>query len=559
MRHQNHTELTTTICPCAVVAATMHGTVPYSIAEARDVLCCRSGRDSSGAAVTPSSSSAPVDVLAVVQDVIAPPSVAATPICKVYICDDSGDRSSNSNPQQQQQQQKHRSYVLFRGTRKKEEILETLRPGDIVRFNRVVLCSSNDEYPDGQGIGFVHSYRDPEAGMEFFCLGRVDELGRFTSTNTTPPQSMETDSDRVRALVAWCTSQTSSSSRAAQVQRTLLPSLPCQFRSLLELQSCQGQISHVVARIMQIELQYPPVLAGNQNKRTKKRPSTFFAAPSKEPSAVIVVLTDDGDGATVMTVELNLSNARHREFATVVHDAAKTKRPIRLSRVLSKTEERGGGAAAYHRESGGRRRPSDETILVLTPESSVTLATIDEESMLLVSTARDTEATQTQNLSLSLSQYQPTLPQEQCAQGVISRTARLVDISVHGVSLAQLVADIQSSEVAHSKLYALLQSGTSEGSSQPMFASAILTIGSDSGCNSINVEADGTIVQTLCGGLNMEELHSPQPHYGTIAVELLRGLLAERIELHWVLEVARCSSAPSETIYRAIAVSLPQL
>jgi hypothetical protein len=153
---------------------------------------------------------------------------------------------------------------------------------------------------------------------------------------------------------------------------------------------------------------------------------------------------------------------------------------------------------------------------------------------------------------------QHPLGREQVGGGRIDKHSSILDIIVKGVSLSGRLDYLTTSS---RDLNQLLRSSSVGGDDGPLsYSPAIITLAADS--ERMDVFADGSILKTLCGGLDLDEWTrgSKSPAYGQIVLDMIRGLLNENIELHWILETTRGNLIDNhELYYRVVDVSLPQL
>ena len=508
------------------------GTTPHTIEQAVEAFRRRKQQQPCGQQFD----SAPIDLVAVVLDVIVK-NTTDTPFCQIWIRDAS--LSDDSCCQ-----------VLLFGTPKVRRAAQQLKlqRGDVVRFNRVHLLSDRARRDDGLPVyTFRHSFQDPEAGVEYFRLLQVDGGGAATAPPRVQidesiqavPDSMRTDATYLESLVAWYKSS------EFCVKTTTLPPLTCQYRSLSELQSCQGVVSHVVATVLQVETD----TAANHRLSSMKKKRRRRSSPSgvEAPPPTYATLTDD-DGKTVTSFFLDNRLSEHQRFQKVLSDACDAKQPVRFSSVVAKTQR-----------ADSSRSKHDEVLLWPTANTDIALATERELEQRAIHQRNEATQGATQaSWALSLSQHQSNARQ-------LEIRSPLLDIRVNGVSLVRNQARYLQDNP--SELHSFFRSNNDEH----CYSTAIVTI-KDAGLGRMDAKADGTIVQSLCGGVDLEELRndgsSLPAEIGELAFNLLRGLLNEGIELRWVILESTAATTndksheedeEADTEYRVHSVSLPRL
>jgi len=501
-----------------IVVVTMEdpaiGSTPYSIERAVEELQSRKRRHQCG----DSSSNSPIDLVAVILDVVIrnDDDPFTSPFCRLWI----RDASLNSNT---------RCHVLIAGKRKVDVISKELklRRGNVVRFNRVHLNDrSHDEAwgthgGDGTVYSFKYFFHDLEAGEDYFRLLHIDKVTATKVDENKVPDSMRTDPKYLEELVAWFQNS------GYCLTTKPLPPLTCQFRSLAELQTSQGVESHVVATVLQVETAHRLF---SMSKKKKRRRSSVEAPPP-----TYVTLTDD-NGTTVTNLYLDNLCSRHKLFQPILSQANDEKQPVRLSHVVTKKRQLG----------------ADEVILLLpTNKTEITLAKdheIKKQQQRIYN-----EATQASLLSMTQSQRHLT-----DANRPMEIQSPLLDIHVNGMSPLARTECLKDP----SKLYRLLRSDNDNKNEPRSFASAvILTLQESDGSKRMVVQADGTVVQTLCGGIELEDLLlQNDTNLGAIAVNLFSSLLKERVMLRWTILLESDSQGDEEQdSYRVLSVSLPKL
>jgi hypothetical protein len=489
---------------CTVAAASISkGTIPHTILHA--VEACRTEKRRRD--------DAPIDLLAVVVNVEQTDTLG-----RLWIHD-------ASLPQGQSAQ------ILLLGKTKRDMVVDELeiRPGDVIRFNRIDLRNDDDRTPNV--FVFWHSFQDPEAGVEFFRLCHVDGFtGRVdTSPEISIPDSMQTNQGSLDELISWYRSSN------LFVQSTTLPPLPCQYRPLAALQSCLGVVGHVVAHVLQVEI------CAHIEKRRKRRKAPTAVEPT---STIFATLTDD-NGATMMTFYLDNSSSDHQKFQAVLQQAENEKRPVRLSRVVTKSASR---LRATLR--------TDDILLVPTSETDVAFAENEDKVQYL---------SRKKNGSTKSQDYMAMADLARNNKEILHILSPILDITVKRVSLARQQKEYLNLDETSLSLNGLFRAEerNDEGVS---YSSATITL-RDPDLGEVHAEADGSILQILCGGLELSEW-SPSRSicepavtptaYHQLVRDMIRGLLTENVKLRWVIErIVVDRNVKSR--YRVLDVSLPEL
>lgn len=328
----------------AMIPATLRrqhaqGTTPCTIAQA---ICLCKGQQQR------SSSVAPIDLVAIVVDVILSPFQQSL----VWIQDGSltkNDDDEHDSP--------HGALFSFSNSAIVQEHQVSI--GDVVRFNRVALKGSrkhknhhsdNKTLFEGSSVlySFHHPWSDPEAGPEWFCLGHVDGTsGEFQPTQAILPDSMQTDSSYLQRLYHWYL--TSSYFQVRQTTTPLLSPLPCQLRSICDLShSCVGVISHVHARVLDLQ-------------HVRPGSSVVFALLTDATASTTTTTTGEG---SVFTSESTLSGSMTSRDTILFRDdsglfrdtlelAHVTQQVLRLTTVMTKRTTSGVRFSTGIKEKGG--------------------------------------------------------------------------------------------------------------------------------------------------------------------------------------------------------------
>jgi hypothetical protein len=443
--------------------------VPCTISEAIKIFKERRGQD-----VSNSASRSPVDILAVavrysILQSPSAPSSSTSPKAEIWITDPSISPSLNVR-------------VTLSGSSAIARVVEEqVATGDIVRFNRLSL-----RYSDDDSFQFVHSWKDPEPGFEWYRLGHVDRSGRFTDKDATRsvPEDMITSSHRINEIINWCKQQ-----KNGDLDSGLSP-LQCQRRSLNEIQPSVGLLSNVVVRIIDYDCQRSPLSpAVGSRKRRRSSPGqtmTGFATLS------------DGSGTVMPFVD------HGSRFASSLRTAKETGKVLMLTNLTSK----------IGRDIQERALPSDEIVLVPTRNTAALL--LSNEDLLNYDDHAMTQShTETQI---------PTSPQNHAT--IVSG---IRDIMINGAS----IKDGKSLKSLPSFLATFV---SPEGNYQEAVIHLCeKALDSDSGISSGAVHADAQVVKTLCGGIEASEIAKSEP-LGRHVLELVGALLTEEISLRWTIK-----------------------
>ena len=588
----------------AATPSSFHGTTkPYTIWQAVEEATRR--RTSSTASLSP-----PIDLVAVVlnaQQHNADASSSKTPTCRIWIRDASMPININSTCSAISCQ------VLIFGRSKVREIVHHLhvKRGDVMRFNRVHLQSEDPHRlssPNGVTLyTFKHSYQDPEAGLEYMRLLHVDpddsdaeiqillEQQRCNSI----PNSMRTDPDYLKTLIHWYRTSYLGNLPTSNTGRAL-PPLPTQYRSLAELQFCQGVVSHVLAFVLHVEkVQQLPRNVKRQRLSSHSAARTTF--PSATTYAALIeakvgeprmpaASSDSQVSNNIMTLVINQSDClQHESFRQSLIEACVLKRPVRLSHLVSKKSGQNHSSswsvvarARNQQDNGMILQPTDLTKITVMRETN------QNEIQSLIAGARDNPVTiATQALYECLSQSQ----REQRNDGVLEIMSPVLNIhNAHGVSLQALLADREVLKNDPLQLCNFVQCGTAKGLSplsSPSWAAKVLLQPLDRDNDNDNIKTgngsllrlqarmDGPMLHSLCG-LDPQELHL-SPDQARLAVDFVASLVLEQIPLRWTLAVASTTktgdgddspnleptqhygSSDPPVVYSVVRVSLPRL
>jgi hypothetical protein len=243
--------------------------------------------------------------------------------------------------------------ILCFGRRRYTELIDQLqiRSGDIMRFNRIVTMPSKVSTGNLNTCTFTYDVQNPENGPEYYRFGNTTDdnfadIERNKLQNGEEiPISMQTNPRCIRRLIEWYRRHHSpaidtmvcynkNDSRYIDSSNSVLNSLPCQYHSLGEFQSCIGLIGHVTVCVIQIEK------FTSAPYRTKKRQLNNIAAANQ----LFVTLTDytDVSSTTGMTQPMALvidstcdTNHLYSYFHSILSQAYSSNRPVVLTNMTS--------------------------------------------------------------------------------------------------------------------------------------------------------------------------------------------------------------------------------
>jgi hypothetical protein len=488
-------------------------TVPYELSEAVDV-CKKRIRETLA-----STRDSPIDIVGVVVDLSY--TREPFPIACLWIQDPSLPPGV-------------KALFSLRGPKALAFIQECkVSIGDIVRFNRVSLKEIETDITGGKDAvyHFHHSWTDPEAGPEWCRLGHIggNINGDFTQDFLVIPGQMQTDEACLERLVEWYRESVYFSAR--ENQNPCLSQLPCQLRSLAQLQSLIGVVSNVVVKVTDFQ-NAPP----NYELGRKRRHSSVSTAPCS-----FALLTDG-----VCSMPFLDDKSR---FRTLLQQAVITGRPLRLTHVSSQ--------AGRSRAHVGRIQKDVLDEVVLVPTKS-TMATLVQDGDAATWGPEESQVDPTQ------SQFPTNLTHNSC-QPTSSRHRTILLSPIHDIVL---LSD-GSNTHAHTSLAqvseypdaptrwasALVESSGDTNTPSYRYCSACVTLEATAVLSGKQeVKADGSIVQKLCGDLMVEDLVSGKESFHQHAYNIMVSLWRERVPLRWTLE-----QEPEGTMFRVVNVSLHKL
>lgn len=492
-------------------------TVPYTLSEAAEV--CKKRKSDT----LPSTRDSPIDIVGMIVDL----SYAREPfpIACLWIQDPSLPSGV-------------KALFSLRGPKALDFIEECdVSIGDVVRFNRVSLKEIETETGGEDTVyHFHHSWTDPEAGPEWCRLGRIEGIsnGSFIQDVLAIPDQMRTDEACLEGLVDWYRESDYFSARGNQ--KPCLSQLPCQQRSLVQLQSLIGVVSNVVVKVTYFQNATPNYELG------RKRRHSSISTPAAPCSFALLT---DGGGRGSMPFWDDKSR-----FRTLLQQAVTTGRPLRLSHVSSQA------GRCLGQVSIGRIRKDalDEVVLVPTKSTMATLLQ-DGDAALWEPEESQVDPTQSQfPTALTHNPYQLEASRHHTI--LLSPIKDIVLLSGSNINTNTSTSLAQVSEHPDASTWwasALVEESGDTPSSR-RYCSARVTLEAAAVLSGKQqVEASGSIVRKLCGDLSVEELVSGEDSFHRHAYNILVSLYREQVPLRWTLEQAPEGSC------RVLNVSLRKL
>lgn len=494
---------------------------------------------------------------------------------------------------------------------------EQILPGDIIRFNNLrlgrrhvlqnrVSASAGSNAP----INFEHDRSKPDPGLPWYRLGRIRIAEGGEREESSPqrailiddqrskhnfPQEMRTADDRIQELIAWYPSYTHQlvhTRKRARIHgsraETHIPSegmigvsrarslspLPCKRRTLAEVQMSAGVLSNIQVHITHCDSQ---VLPQSTNSSRRQRPRSVASFGGRKDSRQILgfATVTDESGAIMTLID------QGGRFGSIFKDSVGTKTRLALTNVLSKKQS----------EIDGRVLGAEEVILWPTHTTVVSVLLDDprlaSKSSIVPPPPEDIQSQE------GLDATQPTQNHLAFHSKHVARyvtfTSAIIDLLVKGKSIGEHISAWDAEALRIHLLQDTLVSSN--------FASATIRLSSihaQKGGNDDSFFADGTIVQSLCGGISPSDWQDAAslnghgdrnsatfneddgplfakkrgqrvldaipgkvvpdagPTMGCRALAFLRSLLGERTELEWTIDL---ETEPS----KVVRVSLPKV
>jgi hypothetical protein len=459
---------------------------PPSLTEAIEMA---KGRKNNNVSRRSSAAQQPIDLLGVVlrKSDQQSPSVAAAsssiPRAEIWIVDETA--ASISSQRNKKNSQNLSIRVTLSGSSEVARILdEQITEGDILRFNRVSLLQKYDDA--NNNFQFSHSWKDPEAGVQWFRLGHVDRQGIFVTSNHRIPNEMSTPSQRLEELARWyATYQANGNDRPG------LNPLPCQRRSLSEIMNSTGLHSNIVVRITEYDCK--PSTPASTRKRRR-------ASPSTQSTMTGFATLSDRSGTMISLIDVG------NRFGSSLRTAKESGKAIMLTGVVSK--------AGSDIQEIQRSLPSDEVVLV--PTKSTKAVVLSNEDML---TPDNNDYTQ---------DYTPTQIPGLSSRNESSLLGTLQDLRINGKSI------LTGRTLSFLKDFKTTMIGSNKG--QRTFKSGQVSIQSTVEDTKIVTPftIDANVIRTLCGGVNESDILKTNA-MGSYAMKVLKALLKGNTVLRWTV------------------------
>jgi len=556
-------------------------TSPHTIAEAVDFFhChrrrsfrrCRSRRDgqqqsqpsdAAAAAAADGSRFQPtsaVDLVVVVDDVDVRDDDFGSATVVVWICDGSLSSDSSSSSVAAADNNRASCSITFRRQRRTPKACSDaddgstgaidLVVGDVVRFNGVKLrddCGDIEE--KGQLLPrhnhrttFHRFYHDPWSkeyagpGPEWAKLCHIDCSGEVVDTRPQDslPGSVRTDPAVVRRLVDWYRQ-----SKALEDRNRAVPALSqphCRRRSIVELQTAVGVTSHVVANVVDVrevpQLQFAAAAAMTTGKKRKRnRPADARRRP-RPNNPTYAALTDHSEHAIAFV-------DGESRFRSILLEARKSGRPVRLSCVRSR---RGGGDGGADEDV--TLVATNETTATLLPKGSEVTSGCDsiqqgEEDDCSQMVASQILPPSVGNATQAHRHFLRRAISARCPLQIVF--ASIQSISVDGLILSneelQPVSPSPSDtcDAATARIVRMLSSLADNDAGSPPISIMLL----QQQQQPILVGANTNILRTLCGGLTSVDLASEE--FCRHSERVLSTLVKDEVKLRWTV----ASAAPS--------------
>ena len=267
---------------------------PLTISEAFTLLMHQHNQQSSSDHKMPSA----VDIIGIVVGVslYQSPSTSLQK-CSILITDPSVD-TSGANVR----------VILFGSTELSKVVQEQVSNGDILRFNRLSLNHQNSS-KGGQIMEF--SYPHDRRGADWFRLATSGSNNEQQQQRI--PNDFVTSKDLLNKLNQW------------SVLESLKP-LPCQRRSLREIQGCAGLLSNVVVHVSQYECRHMITPQKTGAKRGRKSTSISIGFATLRYTAT----ASNGNQTTIMSM-VDTSN----RFESALDEVKGTNQQVMLTNVYS--------------------------------------------------------------------------------------------------------------------------------------------------------------------------------------------------------------------------------
>ncbi|MGK3742181.1 MAG: hypothetical protein ACI90V_009035 [Bacillariaceae sp.] len=514
-------------------------TSPYNLIDGFEVL--KQGRQNS------------VDILGIVSNISCSDDAQR---CQIWLLDESlHDHSILSSPQPQSQSpfsnNNASARIVLYGSSEVARVVEqeNLRPGDILRLNRVVLKGStniinnninnnNNNNRDGDSwssdgttgkgkgcktwegsLQFQFSSHDSEPGLSWYCLGCIDSHGKFIEKNRIP-ENMITSKEIIKRLVDWYNNHSnhrspsgypsidsnieSSTSTIYRGRNSHLTTLPCRKRTLDEIYNTVGCTSNIQIRVKQYYSQPATVVVntGRTYGKNKKRHHKIF------PPVVFAVVTDYS--GTIMSF-IDTTGRFLSKLKSAKNDNS-NKKFLLLTNV----------STVYQNSLQGLKSSSKEIVLVPTKTTSG----------LLIS-EHDKHNKEGSSSTISVSNSGQETQEEIIPDMEMNVISSLVDIHIGGISLKDICINNSDQSIFSSSTQYLKT--ILENNGRHAYKSAIIYFDNDDDIGQAIANPD--VMKSLCGSLDVAELLDNNDTLCIHSMRFLRALLLEHVIVKWTIYV----------------------
>eukprot|EP00980_Cylindrotheca_fusiformis_P030652 scaffold25176_cov191-Cylindrotheca_fusiformis.AAC.2 len=322
---------------------------------------------------------------------------------------------------------------------------------------------------------FVHSLEDPESGLAWFRLSSKKGAIHFPV-----PENMKVAPERIEELKRFHQSSGNG--------RSLLPPLRCRRRSLSELQASAGMLSHITIVVKSHDVQQSSPQALGKRRRSSPMPQATMGY-----ARVADALTPEG---TMTLVDLD------NRFSGTLRSAKATGQVLMFTNVSSRKQS----------DIQGKNCAVDEIILVPT-QASVVLLISEEGKKQGGGTQTLLDGTQVENSSY----------------GEIEVISSIFDFSIGGMAL-------QETRCMESPSSFLQNMTTTDGKYREISVH-LESFGTASAQPTYSIFASSKVTQTLCGGIEPEELIQDEG-LRVRSFKLVHALLREQVLLRWTIDTS---------------------
>lgn len=396
-----------------------------------------------------------------------------------------------------------------------------IKVGDIIRFNKVGLKRGRlqNPVPTTQSDATAHFYtapwNDPEAGPSWFCLGHIscsDGAVVNVPDEQDFPNSMLSRREDINRLVDWYLA-----SEEFRLRAPILSQIPHRRRTLEELLACVGSTGEIVAQVMQV---VEPPLTFASRKRKLRIPS----APTTMGYAILSAVDSRSNGKSLATLL-----DPEKRFLSRLRNANDSHCSVRISHVRSQKANQL-SLSLFQKLQPGTIKNNDDTVLVLTKESCVTLISNNEQVQHQYDLA--SQRTPQDSSSSSSSSSLKTAENREGAWRPSSLHLDAYIVAVQKDGFPCLRTPNDPSEV-HWDTGALIEALSSSSSKGPKKCfSLVLSSGDDLG--KLNATASRSILIRLLGGCT-SSTGKTSDAIRRHQVAFFNALIAEQTKLRWEL------------------------